>query len=145
LGCIPNRRFAMAVPIHNQSDQSITILTVGGSQPHPRIVRRMAIQAWPDPQDNRPFALVHKWSRTPGRPLVVPADTDAWLQLNFLMRRCNLIKRGAHVPVSDILSISYQDEAGMQGVQATPPIVPLILTRASKDAIDSYRANPSPG
>ena len=39
------------------------------------------------------------------------------------MSQCKPIKRGAHVPISDTLTIVYQD--------------------ASKDAITNYKANPN--
>jgi hypothetical protein len=146
LGCIPSRHFAMAVPIDNQTGQTITILSVGGTQPHPRIIRRVAVQAWPKPQNSGMLQIgLHNWSRTPGEALAVPADGDAWLQLNFLMNRCALLKRGAHVPISDTLTITYQDTTGAQGQQTIPPILPIILTRASKDAITNYQANPNAG
>jgi hypothetical protein len=147
LGCIPARHYAMAVPIDNQAGQTITILSVGGTQPHPRIIRRVAVQAWPKPAQNGGMLQIglHQWSRTPGNALAVPADATAWLQLNFLMDRCALIKRGAHIPISDTLTITYQDATGAQGHQTIPPMLPIILTRASKDAITNYKANPSAG
>lgn len=147
LGCIPSRHFAMAVPITNQAGEAVTIDAVAGTQAHGTLVRRVAVQAWPKPAESGDMIQVglHDWSRTPGQPLVVPASSDAWLQLNFLMGQCRLIKSYGRVAVSDRLTITYEDQSGTTAQETTSRVIPLILRRASRTEIAAYRANPNAG
>ena len=148
LGCIPGRRYGMAIVVHNQTEQAVTILRVGGVQRHVRVIKRVAVQARPKQPENgeaRSDIGLRSWSRTSGQPLTVPAGSDAWLQLNFLMGRCSLINPSGQLVVSDRLAITYQDSSGATDQEQTPRVQRLILTRASKAAITAYRRNPEAG
>src|SRR6476660_4530881 len=44
IGCLPGRHYALAVTLRNRSASTVTITDVGGPQPAPRIIRRVAVQ-----------------------------------------------------------------------------------------------------
>ena len=147
LGCIPARRYALAIGVHNNTKHDVTIAGVDGSQPLARVMERVAVQARLMPllpkNNYLEVAGLGNWSPSATMPLVVPAGRDAWLQLNFLMRDCSLIDPHDSVTLNNSVRISYtaNRKAGRQEIRT----VPTILMRASHADAVRYHRHPYAG
>ena len=141
IGCMPGRRYALAVTLHNRSQSAVTITDVRGSEPAPRIIRRVAVQlrlAPPPPNNNQQGDLTSggaaagrlmPWSRSPLVPIVIPPGRSAVVQSNFLMRACRLLRHGQTITANHAISVAYTvgQQTGRQTV--TQPGAQIILTR----------------
>lgn len=133
LGCLPGRRYTLAVTLRNRSSSKVTITAVGGPQPAPDIIRRVAVQARlapPQPKGDGIGALgMHGWSAARLVPVAIPPGGRAVLQSNFLMGRCGDLGPHQTLTVDRRIVVSFRAgaDAGRQAIAARAARI--ILTR----------------
>ena len=119
LGCIPGRRYSVAVTVRNRSSSTVTITGVDGADPAPAIIRRVATQVRlaPPPAGGDAIPVnLRSWSAAPLVPLVLPAGKAAIVQSNFLMDHCATLGHTETVTVNNTMAITYRADgrAGRQ-------------------------------
>jgi hypothetical protein len=134
VGCLPGRHYALAVTLRNHSASTVTITGVRGSEPVPRIIRRVGVQLRLAPQTSasEQFAAgggLKSWSRSRLVPLAVPPRRSAVVQSNFLMQRCSQLPPHQALTVNRSIVVAYEagQIAGHQGF--ADPGGRIILTR----------------
>jgi hypothetical protein len=132
IGCIRGRRFAVLITVHNQTNQTVTLVGGGGPQSFPRIIERVAVQvrvAPPPPKGDLAVVGLRSWSPRNSAPVAIPAERDGWVQSNFLMRDCSRLRGIEPVTVNRTITLSYKvgSQTGRQVVSA--PAARIILTR----------------
>jgi hypothetical protein len=134
IGCIPGRRYALAIIVRNRLASNVTITGVGGPEPAPSIIRRVAVQLRLAPQSSKSEGLaggsdLNSWSRTPLVPVNVPAGRSAVVQSNFLMRDCGHLQPHQVLTANRAIVLAYQ-VGGRTGHQTVAdPGARIILTR----------------
>jgi hypothetical protein len=133
LGCLPGRRYAVAVTLPNRSSSTVTITGVGGAQPAPAIIRRIAVQvrlAPPSPTgDAVGSPALGAWSAASLVPVAIPPRKRAVVQSNFLMGRCGDLGRRQALIVNRAIVVAYRigKHTGRQTIAAASARI--ILTR----------------
>jgi hypothetical protein len=133
IGCIRGRRFSVLITVHNYTKRSITLIGLAGTQRFPRVIERIAVQvslAPIAPKGNAPpVPGLRSWNGRDSSPVAIPARRDGWVQSNFLMRNCALLRSIGPVTVnrSTMLSYSAGDAKGTQAISVG--YARIILTR----------------
>jgi len=119
LGCIPGRHYAQAITLRNRSTTAVTLTDARGSEPAPRIIRRVAVQFRLAPQPPRGDLMVinlRRWSAAPPAPVTIPPGRSGAVQSNFLMEHCDELARGHELIVNDAIVVDYR-ASGKTGEQ----------------------------
>jgi len=131
-GCIRGRRFAVLITVHNRSKRTITLLGGGGPQPFRGVIERVAVQVRlvpPPPKGDLVVAGLRPWSRRDSSPVAIPAGRDGWVQSNFLMRNCSLLRGREPALVNRNTTVKYS-AGGSNGTQVVSVAAArIILTR----------------
>jgi hypothetical protein len=132
LGCLPGRRYAMAVTLRNRSASTVTVTAVDGSEPSRRIIRRVAVQIRLAPRaaTNFPFMpTIRPWSKASLVPLAIPPGKRAVVQSNFLIGHCRDLRpsRAATINRAIVLTYRIRGHAGRQEI--SDPAARIIVTR----------------
>jgi hypothetical protein len=132
IGCIRARRFAVLITVHNRSKRTITLLGGGGPQSFRDVIERVAVQvrlAPPPPKGDAVVAGLRSWSARNSSPVGIPRGRDGWVQSNFLMRNCALLRGHQPVTVNRSTTLEYS-AGGNNGTQVVyVRAARLILTR----------------
>jgi hypothetical protein len=136
IGCISGRRLTVVTTVHNRAKRTVTLLGAGGPQLFPRVIERVAIQvrlAPPERPNGRALVIgMRPWNPRNSPPVAVPPGRDAWLQSNFLMRNCKLLRSIEPVTVNRSTTLSYRADrvAGRQIISIAAARI--ILTRGPR-------------
>jgi hypothetical protein len=133
IGCIDGRRFAVLITVHNRTPGTVTLLGGDGRQVSSDVVDRVAVQvrlAPPPPKGDLLQAGLRSWSGQMSAPAAIPAGRDAWVQSNFLMRRCSSLGGHAALTVNRTITLTYRDGDNNTGTEVVSlPGARIILTR----------------
>ncbi len=132
LGCIPGRRYADAVTVHNRSSSTVTITGVDGADPAPAIIRRVATQvrlAPPPPGGDAIPVNLRAWSAASLVPLALPAGKAAIVQSDFLMGHCATLGHTGSVTVNNTLAITYRADGRAGHQTLAQRAARIVLTR----------------
>jgi hypothetical protein len=102
IGCIRGRRFAILIGVRNRTKRSTTLLGAV-TQGLPRVIESVAAQvalAPPPPKGDVFVSGLRAWNPHDSSSVAIPAAREAWVQLNFLMRNCNLLRKREPVTVN---------------------------------------------
>lgn len=111
LGCISGRRYTLYVRVHNRTNKTVTVLSADGRQARPQVMARVAMQVWlapPPPTGDKLVVDPHGWTATRSAPVAIPPGRDAWVQSNFVMRRCSLLVPKERIILNRSLTLSYK-------------------------------------
>jgi hypothetical protein len=131
-GCIRGRRFAVLIAVHNRSKRTITLLGAGGPQPFRGVIERVAAQvrlASPPPKGDFVVTGLRAWSGRDSSPVAIPPERDGWVQSNFLMRNCALLRGHQPVTVNRSTTLRYNADGGSGTQLVGVPGARIILTR----------------
>jgi hypothetical protein len=133
VGCIRDRRLVVLITVRNRSKRTITLLGGGGAESLPEVVERDAVQirlAPPPPMgDAVGDSGIRSWSAQNSAPVSIPAGRSAWIQSNFLMRACGLLRADHRVTLNRSITLRYSSggQRGTQEISVTGARI--ILTR----------------
>jgi hypothetical protein len=119
LGCISGRHYAQAITLRNRSTTAVTLTDARGSEPAPRIIRRVAVQfrlAPPPPHGDIFVSNLRRWSASPPTPVTIPPGRSAAVQSNFLMGQCYELAARQVLTVNDAIVVDYR-ASGKTGQQ----------------------------
>jgi hypothetical protein len=119
IGCIPGRKLAVLVTVHNRTKRTIILLGGGGPELLPRVMERVAIQvrlAPPPPKGDAAVLGLRSWNPRPSSSVAIPPGRGGWVQSNFLMRNCALLRLIEPVTVNRSITLTYSAD-GTQGTQ----------------------------
>jgi hypothetical protein len=133
IGCIEGRQLAVLVTIHNHTKRGVELVGGGGPEPFPNIIKRVAVQVRlaPPPSTGRGRMVIglRSWNPHDSPPVEIPAGRDGWVQSNFLMGNCALLRSIEPLTVNRSLIVTYSAD----GAKGTQPIsvqaARIILTR----------------
>ncbi len=132
IGCIRGRRYAILITVHNRTKRTITLLGAGGPQPLPEVIERVAVQvrlAPPPPKGDLAVTGLRSWSGQNSSPVAIPPGRDGWVQSNFLMRNCALLRGREPLTVNRSITLRY-NAGGAKGAQVVRVAeARIILTR----------------
>jgi hypothetical protein len=131
-GCIPGRRFAVVITVHNRSKRTIMLLGAGGPQPFRGVIERVAAQvrlAPSPPKGDLMMVGLRSWSARDSSPVAIPPERDGWVQSNFLMRNCALLRRHRPVTVNPSTTLRYSSGGSSQTQFVSIPGARIILIR----------------
>jgi hypothetical protein len=99
------------------------------------VIKRVAVQvrlAPPPPKGDVFVGGLRNWNPRPASPVAIPPGRDAWVQSNFLMRNCALLRLIEPVTVNRSITLTY----GADGTKGTQVIAVrgarIILTRGPR-------------
>jgi hypothetical protein len=119
IGCIRGRRFTVLITVHNRSKHTVTILGGGGPQPFAGVIQRIAVRvrlAPPPPKGDVFISGLRSWDRRNSSPAAIPPKRDGWVQSNFLMRNCALLRGRRRLTTNRTITLRYS-ASGTQGTQ----------------------------
>jgi hypothetical protein len=121
IGCLPGRHYTLVVTLRNRSKSTVTITDLGGPQPAPRIIRRVAVQlrlAPPPPNGDLAVSNLRRWSASPTVPVAIPPGRSAVVQSNFLMGLCDDLRPHQALTVNRAIVVAYRtgQHAGHQRI-----------------------------
>jgi hypothetical protein len=125
IGCIPRRRLAVLITVHNRTKHTVTLLGAGGAEASPAVIERAAAQvrlAPPPPKGDLFVSGLRGWSRRNPQPVAIPPGRDGWVQSNFLMRNCALLSRP--VTVNKSISLRYRVGGSLRRQAVSVPAAP---------------------
>jgi hypothetical protein len=131
-GCIRGRRLAVLITVHNRSKRTITLLGADGAQPFRGVIERVASQvrlAPPPPKGDLMVVGLRPWSGRDSSPVAIPPERDGWVQSNFLMRNCALLRGHQPVTVNRSTTLRYNGDGGSGTQVVGVPGARIILTR----------------
>jgi hypothetical protein len=132
VGCIDGRRFSVLITVHNRTKQSIRLVRAGGPEEAPAVIKRVAVQvrlAPPPPTGDRFVDRLRGWNDDNSPGAEIPAQRDAWIQSNFLMRNCQSLRQGKTLTVNRSTTLTYSAH-GAEGTETvTVRGAKIILTR----------------
>jgi hypothetical protein len=111
LGCLPGRHFALVVTLRNHSTSTVTITQVGGPEPAPSIIHRVAVQLRLAPPPSNGDAIVtylRRWSASPPVPVAIPPGRSVVVQSNFLMGRCDRLGPHQALTLNRAIIVAYR-------------------------------------
>lgn len=115
IGCIPGRRLAVLVTVHNRTERTVTLMGAGAPEPMPGVIERAAVQirlAAPPPNGDVFVSGLRGWSRRTSAPVAIPPGREAWVQSDFLMHDCGLLTGPATVNQS--ITLRYRDSGSLR-------------------------------
>lgn len=115
VGCIDGRRFAVLITVRNRAKRSVTLLRAGGPEDAPNVIKRVAVQVRLAPSasaGDQFVAGLRGWNGQKSRSVAIPANRDAWIQSNFLMRNCRSLGRGEALIVNRRVTLAYSVNGG---------------------------------
>ena len=132
IGCIRGRRLAILVTVHNHTRQTITLLGGAGIQSLPDVIERVAVQvrlAAPPPKGDVAVIGLRSWNARSSAPAAIPAGRGGWVQSNFVMRNCALLRSIEPMTVNRSITLNYS-VGGVRGTQViSVAAARIILTR----------------
>jgi hypothetical protein len=131
-GCIRGRRLAVLITVHNRSKRTITLLGAAGPQPLRDVIERVAAQvrlAPPPPKGDLMVVGLRPWSARDASPVAIPPERDGWVQSNFLMRNCALLRGQQPVTVNRSTTLRYTSRGSNRTQVVSIPGARIILTR----------------
>ncbi|TMC46722.1 MAG: hypothetical protein E6J20_20705 [Chloroflexi bacterium] len=132
IGCISGRRYAVLITVHNHTRQAISLLGGSGAQALPDVIERIAVQvrlAPPPPKGDIAVSGLRSWNPHNSSPVLIPPGHDGWVQSNFLMRNCPLLRSAEPVTVNRSITLDYS-AGGAKGTQVIAQAATrIILTR----------------
>jgi hypothetical protein len=131
-GCIPGRRLAVLITVHNRSKRTITLLGADGAQPFRDVIERVAAQVRMAPPPAKGDLMVvglRPWSGRDSPPVAIPPKRDGRVQSNFLMRNCALLRGHQPVTVNRKTTLRYSSGGGSRTQVVSIPGARIILTR----------------
>ena len=132
VGCIPRRRLAVLIAVHNRTKRTIMLLGGGGPQLFPRVIERVAVQvrlAPPPPKGSIIVTGLRLWNPRDSSRVAIPPGRDAWVQSNFLMRKCALLRAIEPVAVNRSTTLLYSADGAKGSQVISVAAAQLILTR----------------
>jgi hypothetical protein len=136
IGCISGRRLTVLTTVHNRAKRTITLLRAGGAQLFRRVIERVAMQVRLAPPQRAKRGVIvaglRPWNPRNSRPVAVPPERDAWLQSNFLMRNCALLRSIKPVTVNRSTTLSYRAGRVTGRQVISVPAARIILTRGPR-------------
>jgi hypothetical protein len=128
--CIPRRRLAVLITVHNRTSRTVTLLGAGGPEPLPGVIVRAAVQvrlAPPAPKGDLEVIGLRGWSQRRAEPVAIPPGRDGWVQSNFLMRNCALVSRS--VTVNRAITLRYRFGDSLRTQVVSVAAAQILLTR----------------
>jgi len=117
IGCIDGRRLAVLVTVHNRTTGRVRLLGSAGPRQLSPVIERSAVQvslAPPPAKGDLYVSGLVPWNSHDSPPVDIPAGRDGWVQSDFLMRRCALLRGTAAVNRS--IALRYRTNGG-EGIQ----------------------------
>jgi hypothetical protein len=131
IGCIRGRHFAVLITVRNRTKGTVTLLGAA-TQPLPLVIEPVAVQVSlaPPPSDGRAFVSgLRSWNTHDSSSVAIPAGREGLVQLNFLMRNCDLLRWRAPATVNRSITLAYSVD-GAKGTQVVSvPSAGITLTR----------------
>ncbi len=133
IGCIDGRKLAVLVTVHNRTKATVRLLGSAGPRQMSPEIERSAVQVSlaPPPKGDRVVSGLVPWSDRNSPPVDFPAGRDGWVQSDFLMRRCALLRGTAAVNRSIALRYRANGGEGTQVVEV--PGARIVLRRGPVD------------
>jgi len=132
IGCIRARRFAVLITVHNRTKRTIMLLGGDGPQPFAAVIRRVAVQvrlAPRPPQGDLFISGLRSWNSRNSSPVAIPPERDGWVQSDFFMRNCSLLRGHKPLTINHTITLRYS----VAGTTATQVVAVrgarIILTR----------------
>lgn len=132
IGCIDGRRFAVLITVHNRTNQKITRVAASGTQEAPAVIKRVAVQARlapPPPTGDQQVIGLRAWNGRNSSAAAIPPGRDAWIQSNFLMRRCRSLRQRKTLTVNRSTTLTYAANGGEGTEVVSVRGARIILTR----------------
>jgi hypothetical protein len=132
IGCIDGRRLAVLITVHNRTKTAITLLGAGGPQSFPRVIERVAVQvrlAPPPPKGDLAVIGLRTWRPSASVPVSIPPARDAWVQSNFLMKNCSLLRLIESLTVNRSTTLAYSIDSERRVQVVSVEAGQIILTR----------------
>jgi hypothetical protein len=95
IGCIRGRRFAVLITVQNRTKRTVRLLGAE-TQRLPRVIEPVPAQvslAPPPPKGDFFVSGLRPWNTHDSSSVAIPPGREGWVQLNFLMRNCDLLRR----------------------------------------------------
>jgi hypothetical protein len=132
VGCIRQRRYAVLIAVHNRLKRTITLLGGGGPQPLRAVIERVAVQVRLTPPPSTGDAVVvgmRSWNGRDSSPVAIPPERDAWVQSNFLMRNCALLRPPLPATTNGSITLEYSVGGSNAAQVVSVPAARILLTR----------------
>lgn len=132
IGCIRGRRLAVLITVHNRTKTAITLLGAGGPQSFPRALERVAVQvrlAAPPPKGDLALIGLRTWNPRTSSPVSIPPARDAWVQSNFLMKNCSLLRAIEPLTLNRSTTLAYSVDGERRVQVVSVEAAQIILTR----------------
>lgn len=131
IGCISGRRVAVVITVQNRANGTVTLLGAE-TQPLAGVIEPVAAQvslAPPPPEGDAFVSGLRSWNTHDSSSVAIPAGREGWVQLNFLMRNCDLLRSLAPAAVNRNITLAYS-VGGAKGTQVVSvPSARITLTR----------------
>jgi len=131
IGCIRGRHFAVLITVQNRTKRTVTLL---GAETRglPPVIEPVAVQVSLAPPPSKGDVFVpglRSWNPHDSSSVAIPAGREGWVQLNFLMLNCDLLRSFAPATVNRSITLAYSvgDAKGTQVLSV--PSARIILTR----------------
>jgi hypothetical protein len=131
IGCIHGRRFAILIGARNRTKRTVTLVGAA-TQGLPRVIEPVAVQvslAPPPPKGDVFVSGLRAWNARDSSSVAIPAGREGWVQLNFLMRNCNLLRTHESETVNRRITLSYSIGRSKGAQALSLPGARIILTR----------------
>jgi hypothetical protein len=131
IGCIRGRRFAVVITVQNRAKRTVTLLG-SETQGLPRVIEPVAAQVSlaPPPPKGRFFVSgLRPWNTHDSSSVAIPAGREGWVQLNFVMRNCELLHGDESATVNDSITLAYSVGGAKETQVLSVPSARIILTR----------------
>jgi hypothetical protein len=131
IGCIRGRRLAVLITVQNRTKRTVRLL---GTAPQGlfRVIEPVAVQVSlaPPPTKGDYFVSgLRSWNTHDSSSVAIPGGREGWVQLNFLMRNCDLLRWLAPATVNRSITLAYS-VGGAKGTQVlSVPSARITLTR----------------
>jgi hypothetical protein len=154
LGCIPRRRYPLAIVEKNRSGAAVRIVAAEMRLAAPGALRPLAIQVrlmppLPPPPNRRtlgppPIVGLRGWSSAPMKPLLVPAGRAVSIQVDFVMGDCAHVRKHQRIAGSDTIRLTYVS-SGVTGHQTMRTHAVVVLSPTTPAQAAHYYAHPGAG
>lgn len=111
LRCWNGRRYAQNVTLRNTSKVPVTLTGAALGPASTPLVRRVAVQfrlAPPPPTGDQVVSGLRGWSRSAASPTKIPAGRSAWVQSNFELSHCGLLRSGDALIANPAITVTYR-------------------------------------
>jgi hypothetical protein len=131
LRCWNGRRYAQNTTLRNTSTVPVTLTGVDLGAASTPLVRRVAVQfrlAPPPPTGDQLVVGLRGWSQSAASPTKIPPGRSAWVQSNFEISHCGLLRSGDTAIANRTMKVTYRANSTDGSQRITMTSARIILT-----------------